>query len=572
MKLLKKMSALLVAVVMMAVTVVPAFAADVTIENPANGNANITNRTFVAYQIFKGREAIVDGKETLGDIEWGNAFNNDAKGAFLDSLKTSVFKDNFPTNITVNDAAEIAEKIATANDAQAIQIARVAYDALKTTGNVPEKYTLSTPTTTDLPDGYYLIVDETENLGEGQATNPALLEVVGAVTITPKTKDVTVGKQVKDNGENEGYGESADYSIGDNVPFRLFAQVPSMNHYDKYEFKFHDTLSNGLTFNNDSVKVYAVEAKTVENEITYDENQINEDNLILNTFYNIVYPGVEGEEPGNTNNQKFSVEFNDLKTVEKVTAGKYIVIEYTAKLNSDATIGNIPNTNEVILEYSNNPNAGGTGNTDKKEVYVYTFTLNGEKRDGSNADTKLSNAKFIISRTVNDQAQYANVGSNGKIITTTDAEGKVIPEWIDWDGTFEAAKAIGENGNIVSGQDGNFKIEGLDAGTYELWETQAPEGYNTPTVPFIVTLTADHTKDSVTTNVISYKQTSDAPNFEDNKETTNGQVKIDIANNKGTTLPETGGMGTTLLYVAGGILLIGSAVLLVTKKRMGHEN
>lgn len=566
------MSALLVAVVMMAVTVVPALAADVTIENPANGNANITNRTFVAYQIFKGREAMVDGKETLGDIEWGNAFDNDAKGAFLDSLKTSVFKDNFPTNITVNDAAEIAEQIATANEAQAIQIARVAYDALKTTGNTPVKYTLSTPNTTNLPDGYYLIVDETENLGAGQATNPALLEVVGAVTITPKTKDVTVGKQVKDNGENEGYGESADYSIGDNVPFRLFAQVPSMNHYDKYEFKFHDTLSNGLTFNNDSVKVYAVEAKTVENEITYDENQINEDNLIPNTFYNIVYPGVEGEEPGNTNNQKFSVEFNDLKTVEKVTAGKYIVIEYTAKLNSDATIGNIPNTNEVILEYSNNPNAGGTGNTDKKEVYVYTFTLNGEKRDGNNADTKLSNAKFIISRTVNDQAQYANVGSNGKIITTTDAEGKVIPEWINWDGTFEAAKAIGENGNIVSGQGGNFKIEGLDAGTYELWETQAPEGYNTPTVPFIVTLTADHTKDSVTTNVISYKQTSDAPKFEDNKETTNGQVKIDIDNNKGTTLPETGGMGTTMLYVAGGILLIGSAVLLVTKKRMGHEN
>lgn len=572
MKLLKKMNALLVAVVMMAVTVVPAFAADVTIGDPANGNADITNRTFVAYQIFIGREAIVGGEETLGDIEWGNAFNNDAKKAFLDSLKNSVFKDNFPTNITVDDAAEIAEQIATANEAQAIQIARVAYDALKTTGNTPVKYTLSTPKTTNLPDGYYLIIDETENLGAGQATNPALLEVVGAVTITPKTKDVTVGKQVKDNGENEGYGESADYSIGDNVPFRLFAQVPSMNHYDKYEFKFHDTLSNGLTFNNDSVKVYAVEAKTVENEITYDENQINEDNLIPNTFYNIVYPGVEGEESGNTNSQKFSVEFNDLKTVEKVTAGKYIVIEYTAKLNSDANIGNIPNTNEVILEYSNNPNAGGTGNTDKKEVYVYTFTLNGEKRDGNNADTKLSNAKFIISRTVNDQAQYANVGNNGKIITTTDAEGKVIPEWINWDGTFEAAKAIGENGNIVSGQEGNFKIEGLDAGTYELWETQAPEGYNTPTVPFIVTLTADHTKDSVTTNVISYKQTSEVPGFDDEKETTTGQVKIDIDNNKGTTLPETGGMGTTMLYVAGGILLIGSAVLLVTKKRMGHEN
>lgn len=569
MKLLKKMSALLVAVVMMAVTVVPAFAADVTIENPANGNANIANRTFVAYQIFEGREAIVDEKETLGDIEWGNAFNNDAKEAFLDSLKTSVFKNDFPTSITVDDAAEIAEKIATANDAQAIQIARVAYDALKTSGNNPAKYTLSTPTTTDLPDGYYLIVDETENLGEGQATNPALLEVVGAVTITPKTKDVTVGKQVKDNGKNEGYGESADYSIGDNVPFRLFAQVPSMDHYNKYEFKFHDTLSTGLTFNNDSVKVYAVEAK---NEITYDENQINENNLIPNTFYNIVYPGVEGEESGKTNSQKFSVEFNDLKTVEKVTAGKYIVIEYTAKLNSDANIGNIPNTNEVILEYSNNPNAGGTGNTDKKEVYVYTFTLNGEKRDGSNANTKLSNAKFIISRTVNNQAQYANVGSNGKIITTTDAEGEVIPEWINWDGTFEAAKAIGENGNIVSGQGGNFKIEGLDAGTYELWETKAPEGYNTPTVPFIVTLSADHAKDSVTTNVISYKQTSEVPGFDDEKETTNGQVKIDIDNNKGTTLPETGGMGTTLLYVAGGILLIGSAVLLVTKKRMGHEN
>lgn len=579
MKILKKMLGGVVAFLMFCVIATPSFAANITVQQPTDGKTNLSGRTFTAYQIFSGRKDVVDGEEVLSDVDWGTAFsNNDNKTALLTALKGSPSFGSKFTNLSIDKPSEIAKAMDGFTESQGVELAKLIYNALADSDRqIPDSVagTELRPNQSgdyeakDIPDGYYLIVDETET----GSVNPAVLQVVGDITITPKTQDIPVGKEVKDNEVGEGYGESADYSIGDDVPFRLFAPIPDMTHFDTFEFKFHDTLSDGLTFNNNSIKAYLVNSTTKDGITTYDESELNENHLITVDRYDLIYPTMVGDT---ANNQKFTVKFDNLKTIPNVEKGKYIVIEYTAKLNSQASLGNTANTNEVYLEYSNNPNTGGTGDTGPVKVYVYTFTLNGEKRDGQNPDIKLEDARFIISKTVGNEYFYANVDSTGKIVThkeiNEDGEEIDVPEWISWEGTAAAAKAIGENGNIKSDKDGKFKIEGLDAGTYQLWETKAPEGYNTPTVPFIVQIKADHSKENVVnTNVIIYKEGETAPDFKDDNATTTGIVKVDVDNNKGTTLPETGGMGTTMLYIAGGILLVGSAVLLVTKKRMGHE-
>ena len=147
-------------------------------------------------------------------------------------------------------------------------------------------------------------------------------------------------------------------------------------------------------------------------------------------------------------------------------------------------------------------------------------------------------------------------------------------EWVN-------VPAAGEDGTITypagttltSGADGKFVIAGLDAGSYYLRETKAPAGYNLLKNDISVTITATLDKSennpALTELKLSVKDDkTGAEATESNGSVDTGIVATNVVNNSGTELPSTGGMGTTIFYVLGSILVIGAVVLLITKKRM----
>lgn len=521
MKHMKKFVGVLLAMIMALAMTMTAFAATVTV--PSDGI--LKDHTFTAYQVLSGRE---EGG-VLSDVKWGSGINSDA---FLTALKADTTCGSLFTDCT--DAAAVAKVLGdnNTNTALANAVAKLAYANKKDTG------TALTSGENTLADGYYLVVDTTADVGEGGAYNASLLQVVGNIKITVKTDAPTVEKKVleddkysQDGGYGEGYNDVADYNMGDVVPFHLIGSVPDMSRYDTYKYIFHDTLSTGLTLNGDSVKVYVASDKkgTNKTEITGWTKAVN--------------------------SQSFTVSFTDLKTVSDVSQGKYIIVEYTATLNQNAVVGLDGNPNTVYLEYSNKPDQSGsgdtnnTGNTPEDKVIVFTYELDTTKVDGQHANKKLAGAEFKLHNADN---KWAIVDENSKVTGWADTE---------------------EGGStLTSDANGLFKVIGLDDGTYYLKETKAPTGYNLLSSKITVVITAttnngqtwtDGQANSALTNLAVT-----ADGTAGTGDTSTGIAGITVANNKGSTLPETGGMGTTIFYVLGTILVLGAAIMLITKRRM----
>lgn len=523
MKQTRKLLSLLLALAVVFALAATAFAATVTV--PSDGI--LKDHTFTAYQIFSGRE---EGG-ILSDVQWGNGINSDN---FLAALKADSTYGNLFTNCT--EAAAVADVLSAnnTNTALANAVAKLAYANKTGTGTA----LISGENT--LADGYYLIVDTTANVGEGGAYNASLLQVVGNINITVKTDAPTVEKKVQKGGADK---DAADYNIGDAVPFRLIGSVPDMSRYDTYKYIFHDTLSTGLTLNAGSIKVYVAD----------DKEETNKSDI---TSSWTVGTGANGET--------FTVSCNNIKAINGVSQGKYIIVEYTATLNQSAVIGLPGNSNKVYLEYSNKPDQSGSGNTDntgktpEDKVIVFTYELDTTKVDGQDNTKKLEGAEFVLYRTVDGNNQYAIVNSEGKVTnwgSATETGGE--------DGG-EVTVTYPEGSKLTSDANGFFKVTGLDDGTYYLKETKAPAGYNLLKNDIVVVITA--TIDGTPSTLTDLAVTADGKNGTADKST--GIAAITVANNKGSTLPETGGIGTTIFYTVGGILVLVAVVLLVTKKRM----
>lgn len=379
---------------------------------------------------------------------------------------------------------------------------------------------LSIDEATSVEQGYYLVVETKTGESDPDDTySLAMLDTAGDENVTIETKEgtPTLVKKIKDTNDTENtttdWQDSADYDIGDTIPFQLTGTVSSKYaEYEEYYYAFHDTLSAGLTFNND-VKVY----------VDGDE---------VNSGYEVVTSTTDG--------CTFEVVFEDLKDIAGVTATSKIVVEYSATLNEGAALGSAGNPNVADLEYNVNPyftdeNDDGkddttgedeeTGYTPEDKVIAFTYKVEVNKVDPDG--NKLDGATFTLEKKVNDA----------------------------WE-TLE----------LVEASDGaTFTFTGLDDGDYRLTETVAPEGYNMLDAPIEFTVSADHdvaSADPKLNNLTGDELTGDVDS---------GVLSTDIVNETGNKLPGTGGIGTTLFYVVGGTMAVGAGVYLIAKKRMNNE-
>ena len=324
------------------------------------------------------------------------------------------------------------------------------------------------------------------------------------VTIKEKNSEPTVEKKVKEDS-NGDFGQTNDADIGQTVEFKTTITVVDGQ---PKGYVLHDTMSAGLTFNKKTVEV-----------------KIGERILTAGTDYTLV---TEGLNDGCT----FEVRFVDgqLKPNDVVT------VTYSATVNEKAVIGGEGNPNTTKLSYTD---GSTTTKKDTPESKTYTYVwefdvLKYTMKDST--ETSLAGAKFVLYKTVDGKNYYVKV-TNGKVTgwTETKAEGTV----------FETP------------DDGSFTISGLDADTYYLEEVEAPAGYNKLAAPVKVTITATiNATTNVGTATVTYGENS----------TSTDTVKIE--NKTGVELPSTGGVGTTIFYVIGGLLMAVAVVLLVTKKKM----
>lgn len=370
--------------------------------------------------------------------------------------------------------------------------------------------------TVQVPSGYYLIKDKNNTVPDGQAATTYIVTVAGNVTITPKSDVPSFEKKLKDTndttGETSDWQDAADYDINDAVPFKLEGTVASnYASYKTYYFAFHDVEENSLTFNKDSVKVYV-------------------DNTAITSGYTVVTEGL-------TDGCTFEVKFADLKQISAVKAGSKIRVEYTSTLNENAVLGKHGNVNKAKLQYSNNPNdsqngeTSPTGETPWDNVIVFTYKTVINKVDDKNQPLK--GAEFALSKKMKD-------GSTTTVAVVKDSEGTT------------------------------FTFNGLDDGDYVLTETKTPAGYNS-IKPITFTVTANHTitwegedRDTILTSLsgnaasgeITFTPTDDKSELDTN-----------VVNKPGSSLPETGGMGTIVLYAAGAVLVIAAGVYFGLKKK-----
>lgn len=537
-----------------------ATANEVTITVPENDTAT---HKFTAYQIFSG--AVNETTGVLENIQWGNAFEhtiiqyNTTPAEFIAALQSDPTIGSDFNDATT--AAAVAEVISGySNNSEKIN----AFAAVLVKKMTLNSAASGTDNTISLDgDGYYLITDTITDTNSYGAVSTYILEAYDAskgAEIAAKSALPEVIKKIKENDKTvtttgqtfagtadynvgEYYNDVADYCMGDDVPFKLYGTLPkNIAAYKFYKYIFHDTLGTEFDRHDDSIVVkigdavvdascYTVTGSGTTLDITFD-------NLLAATSES---------------------------TPITIDANSIVTVEYTAKLTTAAVVGQPGQTNEVYLEYSNNPNAGGeseTGVTPKDKVIAFTYELDLTKIDGVSKEA-LAGAEFKIQRKIDDM--YARLSYDAT------EQRYEVEAWVDSKDDATELAGKGTNSN-------EFKIAGLDDGTYNIYETKTPTGYTAPTDPFVFELIATTANDQVQdasgdefTALVLKNGSGTVLDSEDvGSSSTNidGTVDAQIENKSGSSLPSTGGIGTTIFVVGGGAMVAVAGVLLVSKKRM----
>ena len=527
MKQIKKLAALALALSMVLSLAIPAAAAEITISvvDSASG-APVKGHTYEVYQIF------------VGDVaEDGQTLSNAAFG-----------KNYAPAGKDVTAAME--ELAAMTGEAAA------AYLVENKTGeefgilNDGNGHKLTAPT------GYYLIIDVTEKLPENETRSAYILQALENVEIKSKhTTGPVVEKKIDDENDSTTaedaieWQDSADHDIGDLIDFKITTTLPAsftlfVDNKKPYPYTLHDTEEAGLTFQPDTVVV-----------------KIGETTLTKGTDYTVVSPTTDGHT--------FDIVFADLTKVAGAEAGAQIVVTYKSLLNEGAVLGNQGNVNEVFGEYKNFYDDEGPNYTPKDYVIAFTYKVNVDKIHQTGKDE--NNNPIYGELTGADFTLYKEVTNAQTVGAKT---GKAIKEELAKTNPSIKADALDDDtyyivAGVKSGAatGSTFSFNGVDDGNYVLVETTIPDGYNAwDSVAFTIAAGHNDTWNGEERTTILTSLTGGDLVSGEFKDT--GIIDTDIENKAGTELPETGGMGTTLFYIFGAILMVGAAVLLVTKRRM----
>lgn len=624
-KKMKKILSIVSAAVMTLAMATTAFAGNGQIKVTTS---ETTERTFKAYQIVTGNYNSVT--KTLSDVAWGSAISTATQNntTFKNAVKTAVGAATFSAEaiiekLTDSNVETFVDVLTTKAGGNYSYIG----SPISLTGTLSsDMYSYETAAT--LNDGYYIVVDETASIPSGSAAAKTIVKVVGGEVIVPiaeKTSYPTLEKKIVDKeGATSGVEmDTNTASIGDTVTYHLNAKIPeNMSQYNRYQYVMHDKLSSGLTFESiSSVKVYSIVGGAKEYYKIDGTTAVN--------YYNMTQ--LRTTTPAVRDGDTFDLVFVDFKNNFEgfsfngttVTTQYYIEVEYTATVNKNAVIGigddAAGNPNTAKLQYSNNPNVtvsnddtpgnnDVTGVTpgDTVETYVTGITL--YKCDTSTG-LPMKNVKFTLKGTnlnkvnVIKQTSFTEAGdgtyyllSNGTYTTTAPNETTYKKyEETKNEASFDSSHAYKKykttkttalttatatgTGTMTltatTDESGKVIFEGLEAGDYILEET-TPAGYNSiGAINFKITATMGSDASAKILNNKSividgatdltkwtYTQTSSvsAASFDKNV--------VTINNKPGSSLPETGGIGTRIFYIVGGSLMFVALILLIAKKRM----
>lgn len=504
-------------------------ATTVATANAAGGNATLTvstkdakfaGKTVNAYKMFSATVSS-DGGAVSHTL-------NDAWKPFFKDPAASGLTDNGVTDANVNDKAndyvsKLKDSALTAFAAKASNWAQntansITADATATVSKIAATDGKYTATFTGLDYGYYVVAVPGATVANTNGQYAALVRVHSTtVGVDIKGALPTVVKKV--NGEGATHAQ-----IGDTLTFTLTSTIPDMSAYNKYTFKFKDTLSKGLSF------------KQVESV------KVGDTTLTENTDYTVTRPTV-------TDNT-LTVDMLNFKN-QQTNAGKKITVTYTATLNKDAVVGGAGNVNSATIQYSNNPSTNGTGESEPSKVRVFTYGFTVDKYTGdqyTDAATRLAGAKFTLAPKNGEPMSFVQVNAGS---ATANA-------------VYRVAKA-GETGTttITTPENGKVDFQGLKNGEYTLTETEAPAGYNKLASAIGVKVDGrnDGTDNTDATVTITYNNDNGS-----NYDQTASNGVIPVRNKSGVTLPGTGGMGTIAFTVIG-VLVIALGVAWTLKRK-----
>ena len=540
--------------------------------------------TYEAYQIFTGTLAVKDNKKILSDIVWGANVDQTKLGDLATAINTLhdpdlTGEDALTADSTASAFADaIAGLNATADGETAQAVAEAFAGVLKGnpagTGNCnlgDTDETNNDALITNLPAGYYLVKDQDSSLANtNSAYTRYILQVLGDTELGAKNEVPSVDKKIQE-GDTQVSANTA--SIGDSIPYVISSKVPDMTGYNKYYFVLNDTMSKGLTFNNDVVvKINGTALGTDAYTVTYSTDAttgVTTLKIVLKNF----------------------IQYNTA-----TYKGKDITVTYSATLNEKAELGPAGNVNDVKLTYSNDPNFDyqGTdepgpsepkGETPKVEVKTFTTGIKLTKVDNSTPPQTLTGAKFSIAgdavkvtlinrevyKTISGEPVDDNVwymlkdGTYTKTAptdATKDSYDSTTQKYAKITEVVETTKTEPVSATGYVNSSGVLTFEGLAAGTYTITELVAPEGYNKLSPDTIqVVITGNLNQDQKT---CTWKLNSNDVTLDGNL------IPLTVTNSSGNELPSTGGIGTTLFYVLGGLMVVGAGAVLIARRRAGR--
>ena len=510
-------------------TSMTSYAVDVTV-----GAETDSNRTFVAYKVLNATVSTDNKTITYSVVP-----------SYASALKTALGLDSGATDAQIIAAIEALK----GKDDDMRAFADKLYDQVKS--GTADVTGITGGTAKDMTTGYYLIVDVSTGLRD-DVRSKVMVDTAdnreGGLKVNLKKEGPQFEKKIWDTDDStkdavaadktlkeyeslgEGFGDSADHDIGDKVPFKLKATLPSdINLYDNYKIVFNDTLDEGLTLDPNSFEIYI-------NNVDYTDS-FTKPSTATNTF---------------------TVSNDDITAIDGLTLNGSDVVEvyYTAELNSKAVIGNMGNWNGAKLTYTNdyywdgseNSTNNSTSETPMDYVVAFTYQTVIDKIDSDG--NALAGAEFALFKKLED-GTWSDIGTR--------------------------------TGST------QFVFKGLDAGTYKLVETGVPDGY-TKAADIEFTITATHgngftSKLTDGTALKTFEVTDGVgltANISDGKvdktkkengeatkhDAVSGEIYGEIVNKSGTLLPGTGGIGTTIFYLGGGAMAAIGGIYLISKRRM----